>query len=649
MRWPSVVSVVCLVACATPSGGKDSAVLPSITTTCPDAGAPPDVGEGGLRTSGIPAAGLVVAGGAGDITYVGSHSSGLWRSLRPGTPWRELRTRVMHEYGDLAVDPSDGRRIVHSSGGTLERSADAGETWTTLPFGGVSATPQEGTGLVFAVARAPYDPRELWAVTHLGHVGISRDEGDTWVEDPGLPTPPYREGGGAIRWRVLPPASPGGAALVAYDHGIWRRDPATGTWSGVLGDPVEGSSMVRDPRDASHILAGAWQSRDDGQTWTRRGGPAFVALSVDAGGTTWAGVDDSRLWTSTDGVGFTARQADVGQPRGVSFVGDRLVVTGTAGVATSQDGGVSWVADDTDVIDVGIAIVEADPICPGVVWAASRCGGGVFVSEDWGRSWTHVEGPHHYVMDLVLPDDPEAPAWIVSDDKLWRGDAARRTFERVTRGYHYHGFAVDPSDPSRLLLGSVGSGQYADTKATIYRSEDAGRSWNATSGYPTTPSSAHAIAWLGPDTVLAGFFKGGTIAHENGHGIGLWRSEDGGRTWSDTGLPARDVASIVHRDGTTWIATEQGLQRSEDDGRSWRVVRAADTLAVAVHGDDVLTLDRDGAVAVSNDDGGTWRVVANGPGGVAASDIAQVAIDAGGAIGWVTLFRYGVWAVPLRP
>jgi hypothetical protein len=649
MRRPCVFPVLCAVACAGPSPGAETGRPAAEGRACPDPGPPPEIGASGVATAGIPAAGLVVAGGAGDITYVGSHSSGLWRSMRPGTPWVELHTRVMHEYGDLAVDPGDGRRIVHSSGGTLERSTDAGETWTTLPFGGIAATPQQGTGLVFAVARAPYDPRELWAVTHLGRVGISTDEGDTWVEEPGLPTPPSQDGFGAIRWRILPPAERGGAALIAYDHGVWRRDPATGTWAGVLGEPVEGASMVRDPRDPAHLLAGAWQSRDDGLTWSRRGGPAFTARAVNAAASLWAGVDDARLWTSTDGVGFTARNAGVGQPLGVAFVGDRLVATGTAGVATSEDGGVTWTADDTDVIDVGMAIVESDPVCPGVVWAASRCGGGVFVSEDWGRSWTHLGGPHHYVMDLVLPESASSPAWIVSDDMLWRGDAATRSFAPVTRGYHYHGFAVDPADPARLLLGSVGSGQYADTKATIYRTEDAGTTWTATTGYPDTPSSAHALAWVAPDVVLAGFFKGGTIAHENGHGIGLWRSEDGGRTWTDSGLAARDVAALVHHEGVTWAATEQGLQRSEDLGRSWTVAREGDTLAVAVRGDDVLALDRAGDAVVSNDGGNGWRVVASGPGGPAASDISQVAIDASGEVGWVTFFRRGVWAVPLRP
>ena len=333
---------------------------------------------------------------------------------------------------------------------------------------------------------------------------------------------------------------------------------------------------------------------------------------------------------------------------GLGFVEERLYVVGTEGVAWSADLGGTWERASVEgLADEGMAVVRADPVCPGVVWTASRCGGGVFVSEDWGRSWEHLEGPHHYVMDVHLPTFVGERAWLVSDDALWVGDADTRGFELRVEDYHYHGFAVDPRDSDTLLLGSVGSGEYADTRATIYRSEDAGQSWVATGGIPETPSSAHAIAWLEGDAVLAGFYLGGNVSHVSGDGIGLWRSTDGGRTWGDTGVAARNVAALAHAGGRAWAATEAGLLVSDDAGRTWSAARDGGHLAVTAREADVLAMEAEGAVVVSNDRGDTWRKVGQGPpsGG---STLAQVALDAGGERGWFTSYGRGTWAVRVR-
>ncbi len=615
---------------------------------CPDPGPPPDVAMSGSPTAEIFPSGLGVTGGVGTTLYVGSHSSGLWRSDVRGTRWFELRGVVAHEMGDLAIDPSDARRFLHSAGGTLERTDDGGVSFTVLPFGGVRSGAQNAEGLVYAVARAPWDPRTVFAATHTGRFGVSTDEGDTWRSGPDVPTMTHEGGMGLHRWRILPPVDATGAVLLADSHGVWRLRQGGPGWEAVLGVPVSGTAMVRDPSDPAHVVAGNQESRDGGVTWTARSTPRFVVLDVGASGL-WAGVDDTTLYVSQDGEDFVAREAGVGVPLSVSVVGERLLVSGTTGVATSADGGLTWSRDALGVADTGMAVVRADPVCPGVVWTASRCGGGVFVSEDWGRSWAHLDGPQHYVMDLVLPRFQEETSYIVSDDVLWAGDAEGRAYEALLRDVHFHGFGVDPQDPSRLLLGSVGSGEYADEQAVIYLSEDAGGAWTPTSGLPTSPSSAHAIAWVAPDTVLAGFFKGGTIAHNEGEGIGLWRSTDGGRSWSDTGLAARDIPSMAVDSGRVWVATEEGLLVSTDAGLNFTNVHVGDILAVAARGDDVLVQRRDGEVKVSNDAGATWRMATLGPSGMGASDLTQVSIDAAGDVGWVTLFRRGTWAVRMRP
>ncbi|HXV58215.1 MAG TPA: hypothetical protein VD704_10145 [Gaiellaceae bacterium] len=69
-----------------------------------------------------------------------------------------------------------------------------------------------------------------------------------------------------------------------------------------------------------------------------------------------------------------------------------------------------------------------------------------------------------------------------------------------------------------------------------------------------------------PDTVYAGLREGG-----------VRRSDDGGRTWEDCGLPAPGVFSVAvsPADGAVYAGTEpSALYRSDDRGRSWRELEA---------------------------------------------------------------------------
>lgn len=69
-----------------------------------------------------------------------------------------------------------------------------------------------------------------------------------------------------------------------------------------------------------------------------------------------------------------------------------------------------------------------------------------------------------------------------------------------------------------------------------------------------------------PETVFAG-----------SRGRGVWRSDDGGRSWSSANLPARDVFSLAvsPADGAVYAGTEPSMIfRSDDGGSSWRELDA---------------------------------------------------------------------------
>lgn len=134
-------------------------------------------------------------------------------------------------------------------------------------------------------------------------------------------------------------------------------------------------------------------------------------------------------------------------------------------------------------------------------------------------------------------------------------------------------------DPDRWLMGSTGGG--------VWLSEDNGGSWtNISDGWFGGSMGAVAVADADPNVVYVGTgtadVRGNTSA-----GRGVWKSMDGGRTWSFIGLPeAGQVSDIVvhpRNADLVYVAAlghafgknpERGVFRSADGGATWEHVLA---------------------------------------------------------------------------
>jgi photosystem II stability/assembly factor-like uncharacterized protein len=159
----------------------------------------------------------------------------------------------------------------------------------------------------------------------------------------------------------------------------------------------------------------------------------------------------------------------------------------------------------------------------------------------------------------------------------------------------YHSLLVAPSDPQTLVLG---------THNGLYRSTDGGRTWSETS---LAGQDAMNLARANEDVVWAA-----------GHNV-LAKSADGGETWEDVipdGLPGLDVHgfAVDPRDAKTlWAAIAgQGLYRSNDGAASFSLVSrevGPGVMALAVTEDGrVLAGDMQQGLFVSGDNGKSWKV-----------------------------------------
>jgi photosystem II stability/assembly factor-like uncharacterized protein len=196
---------------------------------------------------------------------------------------------------------------------------------------------------------------------------------------------------------------------------------------------------------------------------------------------------------------------------------------------------------------------------------------------------------------------------------LWRsidGDSFVRASDGMFVECHVRALAVHPRDPQVLYLGS---------EQGLFKSGNGADGWARVES-PLNGLQVWSVLLLphDPDVILVG-----TCPSR------LFRSGDGGRTWTESAAPVqRDCPRIIHTRVTTlvadpsdpdtvWAGVEiDGVWRSRDAGRTWQPagrqgLSSPDIHALAIvpadGGDRRLLAATNNDVNLSTDDGQTWR------------------------------------------
>jgi photosystem II stability/assembly factor-like uncharacterized protein len=162
------------------------------------------------------------------------------------------------------------------------------------------------------------------------------------------------------------------------------------------------------------------------------------------------------------------------------------------------------------------------------------------------------------------------------DDRLFR------SLEWRCIGPHRGGRCVavagHPTDPGTFYFGACAGG--------VWKTTNAGSHWhNVSDGYFNTAAvGALAVSDSHPNVVYAGTGES-QIRSNVSHGDGVYRSDDGGRTWRNLGLaPTRHISRVqIHPTnpdlvyvaalGHAWGPNpERGVYRSRDGGATWDLV-----------------------------------------------------------------------------
>jgi len=203
------------------------------------------------------------------------------------------------------------------------------------------------------------------------------------------------------------------------------------------------------------------------------------------------------------------------------------------GVFKTTDGGASWFPTFDDESSLSIGSVAVDPNDPETVWvgtgepnggggSVTYGGTGVFRSTNGGATWTNTGLPESRYIGRVV---------------------------------------VDPSDSDRVFVAVLGAMWSTSPERGVYRTTDAGGTWEQVHALNDSTGAVDVVVHpTDSDLVWAAMWER-TRAPDNlnygGDGSGIWRSTDGGDSWSEltSGLPA---GPSVGRIGISIAASSPG-------------------------------------------------------------------------------------------
>ncbi len=575
---------------------------------CPDPG-PAPITEGWSEASHAPGgwAAFVVPTSDPQVVYVGAIYGGLYQSLDGGQSWKLLINRAPpHAYGQVAWDPADPRRVIYSVGDAYLWEGDG---FRAQEVGGLEAD-RRIRGLL-------WNSTGIYAVDSGGRVHFSPDPDHPFEVLANLPSvmapPPHAamESIGPDYFHLT--STPQALLAVGEGRALYRSTDGGRSWAETLSGSIAGHSLVSRGAEA-WVVSGTTvlHSVDDGLSWDVMGTllelPVAAAIRDDG---VLAIAESGRLWV-WKGEQVEAPELLSVETLGLGWLGDGSLLLGhTDGIQRSDDGGATWTdAGREGYWDDNLSVVLAHPLCPGLLWAGTECQRGWFRSEDWGQSWEHSGGAYmHYVMDAAVdPHDPKR-LWVTTDDHVLRSPDLGESWEEVFPSLvHMHGLGVDPLVEGRVLAGSVGSGDYKDSSGKVYRSDDDGGYWGSSSmGLPIFSGSVQGIAWSEEeeDLVLAATYKGG-IFHDDGEGVGLYRSTDAGHNWVRILEEEQSFLRVMFCEGRFYALTQDSLYHSGDGGESWSMAQSPGRLTALGCGDGKVLLRGTDRVWVSTD-GVEWE------------------------------------------
>ncbi len=188
------------------------------------------------------------------------------------------------------------------------------------------------------------------------------------------------------------------------------------------------------------------------------------------------------------------------------------------GVWKTIDGGRVWLPVFDGQSTASIGAISVAPSSPDTVYVGSGestlrdsvgYGNGVYKSTDAGKTWTHLG---------------------------------------LDETHHIGKIAIDPRNPNNVFVAAIGKLYAANPERGVFRSRDGGRSWQKVLGDDNVGAVEVVFDPSNSQVLYAGLWNTRrppwfTYAPTNGPGGGIFKSTDGGATWTrlTNGLPKEGI------------------------------------------------------------------------------------------------------------
>lgn len=236
-------------------------------------------------------------------------------------------------------------------------------------------------------------------------------------------------------------------------------------------------------------------------------------------------------------------------------------------------------------------------------------GGGVWRTKDGGNTWTNISDGYfggsigavavsEWDNNVIYVGGGEVTVRgnVSSGYGMWKSVDAGTTWEAIglTNSRHIPRIRIHPKNPDLVYAAVMGDLYKSSTERGIYRSKDGGKTWerilfaNVDAGAvdltfdPNNPRILYASTWRIRRTPYS--------LESGGEGSALWKSTDGGDTWTNIskneGLPGgiwgiSGVTVSPVNSNRVWAIIENkdgGVYRSDDAGKTWRLVNKSRSL-----------------------------------------------------------------------
>ena len=452
--------------------------------------------DDGLPPGELGRIGLAIAPSNPDVVYalVEASQSALIRSEDGGRTWSTIsdspgvNPRPFY-YADLRVDPKNESRLYRLHG-AVQVSQDQGRSWETV------VPSQIVHGDVHELWIDPDDPRRM-ILGEDGGIAITYDRGDTWRFVENLPLAQFYH-------ITVDDAVPFNIYGGLQDNGSWYGPSTVWENKGILnahwfrvggGDGFSVMPDFSDPESFGYSMSQGGNL----QHFSKRTGARRSIRPVHPDGTelrfnwnaglTWNPLEPGTIYLGSQ---FVHRSRDQGMSW--QIISPDLTTNDPSKQRAFESGGLTGDASGaemhTTIISIGLSSLE-----DGVIWVGTD-DGNVQITRDGGASWEKVRDnvpglPHGiWVPDVQPSRHVPGRAYLVAEDHR-RGDWTPRVY--VTEDYgatwtslaspaidgFVHAIEEDPENPSLLFLG---------TEFGLRISLDRGSSWQKyTSGVPAVP------------------------------------------------------------------------------------------------------------------------------------------------------------------